>query len=112
MLKIALVVNFSFYISGKKTYTNILRVGNLETPLLGGVAVSDIFDTKSVNVTGKKTFKNIIVKGNLSCNIKSLEFINEVNITHFLENAIHIDEPQNLEKLHFKNITGTFFYVS
>lgn len=95
---------------GKKIYTDTLRAENLEATTLGGVAISDIFNTKSANVTGKKIFKKIIIKGDLSCNIRSLGFLNGVNITSLLENAIYIDEPQNIEKMHFKSITGTFFY--
>lgn len=85
---------------------------NLEVSTLDGVAVNDTLTPELVaNNTEKVNFKNIIIKGNLTCNLESLEFINGVNITHLLETAIYIDEPQNIKKMHFKNVTGEFYFI-
>ncbi|CAG9855477.1 unnamed protein product [Phyllotreta striolata] len=106
LLKTAVLNNGSYIIHGKKTYSNTLKVKNLQTNELQGIKVSEAVNKRwNQNITGTKILKHLIVKNGAFFDIDGLETINDVSLKEFLEKTIFIDRPENISQLDFDSVT-------
>ncbi|XP_063929204.1 uncharacterized protein LOC135141748 [Zophobas morio] len=104
--------NGTFVISGRKTYSNTLKVDALEISHLQTRNSTIVLKKKPLQTFGPRRISNLIVKGDFTFDNITVETINDVDLQNLVENTVYIDVPQNISKLTFENITGHSVFVN